>query len=815
MQSHARVVVVGGGAVGANVLYSLTRRGWTDVVLLERTELTAGSTWHAAGLIPLYSHSHTHGRLVIKTIEIYEGLEADTGQAVGWHKCGSLRLASNPDRLDEYRWHVAKAATQGVDAEILTPHEVGKVWPLIEHGERILGGLYHRQDGHIAPADVTQALAKGARDRGAKIHRNTEVIGFERTASHEWKIRTNAGAITCEHVVVATGNYAQRTARMLGIAYPAVPVIHQYMVTETVPELVERRRSGLPELPILKDDRYLGYLREEGSGLMFGPYEAPDDLELFAVDDVPEWFGADLLPDKLDPVMPHIEAAMQLVPAFARVGIKRHVRGPICTTPDNMPLAGPAPGLRNLWLAEGVAGGIVMGGGLGHYLAEMIVEGECSIDFTEYDPRRFGGHTSTPYACIKNREAFGNNFGIHLPDYEWPAARPLKTSPCYDRLRAQGAVFGASNGWETPVWFAPDGVKPRDRYSFRRSNYFPHVGNEVAAVREAAGLIDMTAMAKFEVEGERAVPWLDHLLANHLPSRPGGIRLCHMLTERGTVAGEFTVVRLGAARFYLIGSPRAEALYDDMLTKLLPEDRSVRLRNATLERGCFTVVGPRAREILQDMSGTSLANESFPWLTAQSSTVALAPDVRMLRINFEGELGWELYHPIAYQLHLFDAIMEAGRPHGLKLVGNRAIDALRLEKSYRNVWRDINGEHTALESGLDRFIALDKAEFVGQAAVLRQKETGISRRLVTLRIHPAGEAEAMGNEGLYSNGELVGRITSANHAHHLGFNIGLGYVAQRFAKAGTSLQLQILEDMARVEVIADSPHDPDGTRSRA
>jgi dimethylglycine dehydrogenase len=376
-------------------------------------------------------------------------------------------------------------------------------------------------------------------------------------------------------------------------------------------------------------------------------------------------------------------------------------------------------------------------------------------------------------------------------------------------------VFGASNGWETPVWFAPDGVEPRDRYSFRRSNYFPHVGNEVAAVREAAGLIDMTAMAKFEVEGERAVPWLDHLLANHLPSRPGGIRLCHMLTERGTVAGEFTVVRLGSARFYLIGSPRAEALYDDMLTKLLPEDRSVRLRNATLERGCFTVVGPRAREILQDMSGTSLANESFPWLTAQSSTVALAPDVRMLRINFEGELGWELYHPIAYQLHLFDAIMEAGRPHGLKLVGNRAIDALRLEKSYRNVWRDINGEHTALESGLDRFIALDKAEFVGQAAVLRQKETGISRRLVTLRIHPAGEAEAMGNEGLYSNGELVGRITSANHAHHLGFNIGLGYVAQRFAKAGTSLQLQILEDMARVEVIADSPHDPDGTRSRA
>jgi dimethylglycine dehydrogenase len=814
MQSHARVVVVGGGAVGANILYSLTRRGWTDVILLERTELTAGSTWHAAGLIPLYSHSYSHGRLVLKTIEIYERLEAETGQAVGWHHCGALRIASDAERLDEYRWHAAKAAAQGVDAHVIGPAEVKKLWPLIEGGERILGGLYHTQDGHIAPADVTQALAKGARDRGARIYRHTEALGYECLPSLEWKVRTTDGDVTCEHLVLATGNYTQRTARLLGIAHSALPLVHQYMVTEGVPELIERRRSGLPELPVLKDDRYLGYLREEGNGLMFGPYEAPADLELFAVDDVPDWFGADLLPEKLEPVMPQIEEAMRLVPAFARAGIKSHVRGPICTTPDNMPLAGPAPGLHNVWLAEGVAGGIVMGGGLGHYLSELIVEGGCSIDFSEYDPRRFGDHANKAYARVKCPEAFGNNFGIYLPDYEWPAARPAKTSPCYDRLRIAGAVFGAFNGWEVPMWFAPAGMEPRDQYSFRRSNYFDQVGVEARAIREAAGLIDMTPMAKFEVEGLGATAWLDRLLANRLPARAGSIRLCHMLTQRGTVAGEFTVVRLGGDRFYLIGSPRAETQYDDMLRKLLPADGGVRLRNATHERGCFTIVGPKARDILQPLVATALANEDFPWMTARSATVGLASDVRLLRINFEGELGWELYHPIAFQLPLLDALMEAGKRHGMTLVGYRAIDALRLEKSYRNIWRDINGEYTAWESGLDRFVALDKGDFVGREALLRQRAAGPSRRLVTLRVDAPDEAEAMGNESLHSDDALVGRITSANHAHSLGFNIALAYVAAANSTVGSELRLRILERDASARVIADSPYDPAGARSR-
>ena len=815
MQSHARVVVVGGGAVGANILYSLTRRGWTDVVLLERNELTSGSTWHAAGLMPLYTHHFTHGRIVLKSIEIYEGLEAETGQAVGWHKCGSLRLASDHDRLDEYLAHASAAATQGVEARIVSPREVKELWPLIENGERIIGGLYHPQDGHIAPADVTQALAKGARDRGAKIYRNTEAVAFEQTPGGEWKVRTRDGDITCQHLVIATGFYAQRTARMLGIAVPAISIIHQYLVTEEVPEIVARKRAGLPEMPILKDDRYLGYLREERQGLMFGPYERPEDLELFAVDDVPEWFGAtQLLPEKLDPVQHHIETAIALVPAFGRVGVRAHVRGPICTTPDNFPYVGPAPGKRNLWLAEGVVGGIMMGGGLGHYLSEMIVEGECSIDFMEYDARRFGDHVNKPYACVKAREAFGNNFGTYYPDYEWPAARPAKTAPCYDRLRAQGAAFGAFNGWEVPMWFAPAGVEPRDKYSYRRSNFYEHVAAEARAVRAASGLIEMTPMTKFEVAGPGAAAWLDRLVANRLPLTQGGIRLCHLLSERGTVKAEFTIVRLGPDSFYLISSPRAETLNFDLLTRLLPGDGSVRLRNATLERGCLAVVGPKAREVLQPITSVDLSNERFPWLTAQTAVVGLASDVRMLRINFEGELGWELYHPISYQLHLFEEIMKAGQSHGLRLIGYRAIDSLRLEKSYANIWRDLNAEYTAWESSLDRFIAIDKGEFIGRAALVRQNNAGIARRLVTLKIHAPEGAEALGNEGVYNAGRLVGRMTSANHAHHLGFNIGLAYVPSALATPGARLEVPVFNEMTPAEVIEASPYDPTGARSR-
>ena len=813
MQSHARVVVAGGGCIGVNVLHELARRGWTDCVLLERSQLTAGSTWHAAGLIPVYSFSYRFGRLIAKTIEIYEGLEAETGQPVGWHKCGQLRVANTRDRMDEYLNYLSIAETQGVRAVPLSPREVRELWPLFEGHPDLVGGVFNPDDGHIAAADVTQAAAAGARARGAKIHTDTEVRGFERLPGGEWRVQTSRGDLVCEHVVLATGNYARQTGAMVGLDLPAIPILHQYWVTEPVPELIERHRAGLPEMPILRDESINGYVREEGEGLMFGPYERPEKLEYFALDGVPEWFGADLLPEDLEAVEDNWSMAVRLVPALGRAGIRRNVRGPICTTPDNLPLVGPAWGLRNFWMAVGASGGILMGGGVGHYLSEWIVEGEPGIDLSEIDCRRFGAYANKRWAAVKVREAFGNNFGIHYPGYEWPAGRPNKTAPCFDRLSREGAVWGSVYGWEVPNWYAPPGVEPRDVYSYRSFNYFPRVAEEVRAVRNAAGLLEMTPMAKFEVSGPGAEAWLNRILANRVPRAPGRIALCHLLTRKGTVRVEFTVTRLSEDLFYLVGTPRGERHDFDVLSRNLPAGGAVRLRNATQERGCFAVVGPKARDVLQPLAEGDLSNAAFPWLGARVMNVGYATDVRVLRINYEGELGWELYHPIGHQAGLLDAILEAGKEPGLRLAGYRAIESLRLDKSYRAMYRDLDVEHSALEAGLSRFVRFDDREFIGRTALERQRAAGLERRLVTLKVETV-DADAYMNEGVYAGGRLVGRVSSGAHSHHHGHCISLAYVDTAHDRPGTELEIPILGERRPATVIEDSPYDPANLRPR-
>jgi dimethylglycine dehydrogenase len=812
MRSQARVVVVCGGCVGASVLYALTRRGWTDAVLLERTQLTAGSTWHAAGLLVLYTRSYSAGRIIKRTIELYEGLEAETGQAVGFHKCGQLRVANSADQMDEYVSYMSMAETLGIRARLVTPAEIRDLWPLLEGNKAMIGGLYHQDDGHIAPADVTQALVKGARDRGASVELETPVTGFDRLPDGRWKVRTPKGDIVCEHVVTATGNYARQTGAMVGLDLPAIPIVHQYWVTEPLPEVRVRRAQGLPEMPILRDEWIHGYIREEGEGLMFGPYESADKLELFAADGVPEWFGADLLPEDFAAVEPNWGVALEHLPVFQRVGLRRNVRGPFQMTSDIMPLCGPAWGLDNFWLAEGVPGGIVWGGGMGEQLAEWIVEGEPGLDMSELDPRRFGAYATKSWTGIKVREAWGNHSSIHYPGQEWPLARPARTAPCYDRLTRAGAVWGVLNGWEMPNWFAPEGVEPVDDYSFRRTRCSVHTGDETRAVREGVGLVEMSMMAKFEVTGPGAAAWLDRILANRLP-REGSIALCHLLTRRGTVRSELVVIRLDEQLFYLIASPRAERHDFDVLAKLLPCDGTVTLRNATLERGCFAIVGPAARALLQPLVEAALSNERFPWLTAQRVTVGFAADVRMLRVNYEGELGWELYHPIADQLHLLDMLLEAGRAHDLRLIGIRALEPLRLEKSHRALYRDIDVEHTALESGLDRFVKLQKGDFTGRDALLRQRQQGLARRLVTVAVAP-GEGDLVRNEGVYRDGRLVGRISSGTYSYHFGHNLGLAYLAAEHAAPGTALEIPILGQRRAATVIADSPYDPGNLRPR-
>lgn len=811
MQSHARVVIVGGGVVGANILYQLAKRGWTDTALVERTQLTAGSTWHAAGLIPLYGFSLNRSRLIRKSLDIYRTLEAETGQAVGWHNCGQLRIANSPQRMDEYLAHASVAGAQGIEAAILSPAEVRRLWPLLEGSPHMVGGLYHPEDGHIAPADVTQAAAQGARARGARIYLQTRVTGFERLASGEWRVQTDRGDIVCEHVVTATGLYARDTAALVGLRLPAIPVVHQYWVTEAVPEINERRRAGLPEMPVLRDETINGYVREEGDGLMFGPYETAEHVQLFAERGVPEWFGSDLLPENFASVEENWTRAIEFIPALGRAGIKSNVRGPFQMTPDHMPLVGPS-GLVNFWLAEGLPGGITWGGGVGHYLASWIIDGDPGIDMSDADPRRFPAAISRRWTCAKVRGQMGFTFGIHDPEHEWPFGRPAKTVPSHDLLSNHGAAWGCVNEWEVPNWFVPEGAAAGGS-GFRHAAHEALVRAEARSMREGAGLAEMSAATKFEVSGPAAEPWLNAIMAADMPHQVGGIRLVHLLTATGTLRAQFRVARLAADRFYLVGNPEAEPFDWRALAELLPAHGGATLRNVTIEHGCVAVVGPRAREVLQPLTDLDLSNLQFPWQTAKTGEIALAPDVLFLRSNRQGELGWELHHPICYNRHLVQTLLQAGREFGLRLVGRRALDSLRIEKSYREIGRELTTDRTALESGLDAFIDWQKPAFIGRDALLRQRRDGLRHRLVTLEIE-LGDGGVQRYASVFRDDRLAGFVTSSAPAHWLGVELAMAFVAADDAQIGAEYAIPVLGRHRRAKVVADSPYDPRDERPR-
>ena len=814
MRSQARVVVIGGGVNGVSVLYHLARKGWTDAVLLERTELTAGSTWHAAGLLPLFNMSYSVGQLHRYSVELYKTLEEETGQDVGLHVNGNLRLATNRDRMDEYRSYQCTAETIGVECHLIGVDEIGKLWPLCDT-EGLIGALWHPTDGHIAPADLTMAMARGARDRGAEIHQRTEVTGIERSDSLEWIVKTAQGDIRCEHVVCATGNYARRTASWVGLEIPSVPVEHQYIVTDEVPELKAYREAGNGELPVLRESDASYYFREERMGWLLGPYErgAPACF----VDGVPATFEKDLFPGDLDRLLPHVEAAARRVPSFENAGIKQIINGPIPYTPDGNPMVGPAFGLPNFWLSEGHSFGITAAGGGGWQLAEWMVEGEPGVDMIGVDPRRFGV-VSRNFAKLKNAEAYECVFVTHYPMEERPACRPAKVPPSYERMDRMGAVWGQRFGWERPNWFAPEGVERKDVYSFRRSNWFEHVGDEVRATRERAGLIELSSFSKFEAEGPGAREWLDRIVANDLPRGVGRMSLAHALNPSGSVRSEFTVTRLAdgpwGERFFLVSSGAAHDYDLDFLTKLLPGDGSVYLKDVTAQYGVFVLAGPEARGVLRRLADADVSNEAFPWLTAQEIPVGFCPDVRALRVNFVGSLGWELHHPIEYHNHLFDALMEAGEAHGLRLAGMRALDSMRLEKSYRLWGTDLNQENTLFEAGLERFVRLNKPAFTGREALIAQQRSGVPNAFRTIEID-ADDADPFGNEPIFMDGEVVGRGTAGGYGHYVGKSLLLGYVRSDAADVGRECQVRVLDRLRPARIVPDSPYDPENTALRA
>jgi dimethylglycine dehydrogenase len=793
------------------VLYHLAKLGWTDCCLLERTQLTAGSTWHAAGLLALYFPDQTMSQINRHSIDLYSRLEAETGQPVGFHQCGQLRLASSEDRLDEYRAYLSYARAYGIECDLISKDEAQKLWPLANL-DGVLAALHHPTDGHIAPADLTQAMALAARQNGAQIHLNTEVTAINQTVSGEWLISTNTGDFLAEHVVSATGNYARQTGAMVGLNVPSIPVLHQYVVTETISEFEAHNKAGLPEMPILRDDQTRFYLRQENDGLILGPYEP--NPESWAVDGVPAGFGAELLTPDYDILEPFIEGTMERVASFGDAGIKTVVNGPIAHTPDAKPLIGPAPGLQNFWLAEGFVSGIMFAGGGGRYLAEWITEGAPTIDMWSVDPRRFNNHAGKIHTKIKNEETYGHIFDIHYPNLEMPAARPGKTSPCYDRLTKAGAVWGVSGGWERANWFDTKGSNTPETLTFRNSNAFGIVGEECRAVREDVGVFDLSSFANWEVTGRGAMVFLNRTLANAMPNRDGRVTLAHALDTNGRFCSEYTVARIAEDHFYLCGSAFSERHDEDVLLSRVRANDDVKITNVSMGWGCFTVAGPKSRELLSRIVDGPLDNANFPWFDVQNREVGWATGVHLMRVNYCGELGWEIHHPMAFQHHILDQLERAGADLGLRHAGFRALDSLRIEKSYRAVTQELTTQNTLTELGLGRFIGANKTDFIGAEAVA--SSAGSEQvQLVTLEVSCDGnDVETSKNQAVRSGEAVLGLTTSGAYGHYVKKNLAMVIVPIEFAAEGTQLTVEILDTRYDAVVIAESPHDPENLRPR-
>ena len=609
-----------------------------------------------------------------------------------------------------------------------------------------------------------------------------------------------------------SGNFARQTGKMVGLEIPGIPVEHQYIVTEPHPEIQKRKKEGLPEMGVLRDSDSRWYMREEAGGLILGPYE--DGAPCCYVDGPSKDSEYELFQEDLDRLAPHIEGAIHRVPAFGEVGVKKVYNGAICYTPDGNPIVGPAWGLKNFWINEGHSFGITAAGGAGWQLAEWIVDGEPTIDMLGVEPRRYGDYCSKSYLKEKNEEAYRNVFIIHYPDEEREAARPLRTAPCYDRMKKLGAVFGQKFGWERPNFFATDGMEQKDDWSFRRSKWFKAVEKECKNVRENVGLLDMTAFAKCRIKGPKAEEFLDNLVANKLPKKVGRVNLCHALNTKGGVHSEFTILREAEDSFYLVSAGAFQRLDHDWIHKWMPKDGSVIFENLTNSNGVLVVAGPKSRELMQRVSKDDFSNENFKWLSAKNVDVGYAP-VNAMRVNFVGELGWELHHPIEYQNHIFDKLMEAGKDLGLKPFGIRAMNSLRVEKSYKLVGTELSIEYAPYESGLDRFIHPNKGSFIGLDALNKWREKGFNNKLVTLEVHNVTDADVLGNNPIYENGSVVGRATGGDYGFRLGKSIALGMVKPTLANVGQKLKIDILGKMHEATILEDSPYDSENKLLRA
>jgi dimethylglycine dehydrogenase len=841
MKPHYKVVVIGGGIVGTSLLYHLARFGWTDIALVERAELTAGSTWHAAAGFHALNDDPNIAALQGYTIRLYDEIERESGQSVGMHMTGGISLAASDERWQMLKAERAMYETMDMETTLVTPEQIVEMCPLVDP-RGLKGGLYDAHEGYVDAHGATHAFAIAARQRGADILLRNRVLGLEPRADGHWDVITEHGRIVAEHVVNAAGLWARRVGRMTGVELPVVPMSHHYLVTDDVPMLATLGR----EFVSITDLEGFTYLQPLGKGALLGVYER--DPRHWSPEGAPWDYGMDLLPPDVERILPELEIGYARFPALAEVGIKRWVNGAFTFTPDGNPLVGPVPGKRNLWVACGCMGGFSQGSAIGLTLSQWMIHGDPGHDIFGMDVARYGAFASgEDYLRDTTRQFYARRFVISYPNEELPAGRPLKTSPVHDTLAAEGARFGVSWGMETPQYFvtgdaagvdasggrgasggdASGGGAFVETLTMRRSNAQCFVADEVRAVREAAGMFDASVYARYEVSGSGAAAWLDRLLACRLPAI-GRVRLAPMLGHGGKLMGDLTVSRLAVDRFWLIGSYYLQEWHGRWFRDLLPP-QGVEFKNLSDSWTGFALSGPRARDIVQPLVARDLSNAAFPFMSCGEMQIAARTPLTAVvaRLSLTGELGYELYVPAASQPALLDALMSTGRTLGLRHIGNRALDSLRLEKSY-GIWStEFTQSTTPGMCGLDRHVAFDKGDFIGREGALRERETPSSRVLVTLAID-ATDADASGFEPVKLDDRLVGYTTSGAYGHHVGQSLALAYVDRDVVRdlaaidsggashgGAAALTIDVIGETRAARLLTAPVFDPKGVRIRS
>ena len=799
----ARVVVIGGGVVGCSILYHLAKAGWRDVVLLERDELTSGSSWHAAG--SLYSLTSPSNASVLQkyALDLYAGLSAESGQECGFHKTGELWLALSDDEVDSLKVVRSQGRRNGLMAEIISPAEAVEMAPIL-NPDGLKAVLYEPDAGHCDPAGVTHAFAKAARKYGAKIYRFTPVTATNQLDNGEWDVVTPKGTIRAEYIVNASGLWAREVAALAGITMPLMPVEHHYMVTETIPE-IEALGRRLPEISFSEANVYA---RQEGNGMLVGAYES--HCTHWAEKGTPLDFGHELLPNDLERMEDNLAQAIERMPCLGETGIKRIINGPMIFSPDLGPLLGPHPALRNYFCATGVMTGFNQGPGIGKILAEWIIEGEPELDVSFWDVARFGSYADESYTKARTKFWYEHRSARVYPHQDFGAGRPVRKTPIYNELEREGAVFAEYDGWEDPVYFARNEEEKTPRYSFRRGSWFDVAGEEARAVRDAVGLFEFSTFAKYEFSGPDVEDWMHRVFANRIPAIDGKSALMPMLSPKGKVIGDFTLTRLGEGRFILVGGGAMQRIH---MRWFLDQAREydVTIRNVSSDYAGLHLAGPEARSLLAGLTTADLSSEAFPFLSGQRIDLEGCPEAIALRVSFTGELGYELYFPAEHQVAVYQAIRAAGDEFGLRLAGSHALMSLRLEKSFPSWGFDLTSDYYPTECGLGRFVAADKGDFIGSRALANLQ--GPRERIATFEIDADG-ADAYTGEPIYCDGELAGYVSSGGYGHRVDKSLALGYVTPEFFEIGRQFEIEIVGDRRPAVMVARSPYDPAGARCR-